>query len=129
MSKKNLQVAFAIILVAVGAVAAYRLAKGETVPLIQSQPKFKYVNGYNDGNYLYSCSKPIKASLRSIPGPSPGGYQSYIPVNPDEAKLFCQSNGVIENEGKIKVLQQPGVLKLIDQYRYKDVSIKALEFK
>ncbi|MBI4067444.1 hypothetical protein HY407_03600 [Candidatus Gottesmanbacteria bacterium] len=97
---------------------------------IGNKKTYKEITGYSDGNYIYTCSKPIKARLEKIPGPlgAPEG-KSYIPIDKEEAKLFCHSTAAIENEGKIKILQRPEVLDLISKYQYKDVTIKALEFK
>jgi hypothetical protein len=99
-------------------------------PPDSSKSLFKDVMSYSDGSAIYSCSKPIRAKLTKIPSQIDGQEaEDYIPVNIDEAKLFCHSTAVIENEGKKKVLQRPEVLALINKYQYKDVGIKALEFK
>src|SRR5258708_32817463 len=121
---------WAIIIVGgVAAVAGALFATGQ-ITFGPTLPGYKYVMGYSDGGAIYSCSKPVKAKLTKIP--SQIGDQEakdYIPVNNDEAKLFCHSTAIIENEGKKKVLQRPEVLTLINKYQYKDVTIKALEFK
>jgi hypothetical protein len=101
---------------------------GNLFDLARNKPSYKTITGYSDETYLYSCSKPIiarKMTVQSLSGPA----ETYIPINPDEAALYCHSTAAIENEGKIKVLQQPAVTKLLAHYNPKDVTIKALEFK
>lgn len=92
--------------------------------------EIKEVTSYSDGDFLYNCSRPISARRQSIPVPvgAPAQYD-YIPIDKDEARLFCYSNAAIENEGKISVLQRPEVLEMIRPYAYHDVSVKALEFE
>ena len=88
------------------------------------------VTSYFDGTYGYDCSRSIRVTHGKAQGQRVGSVVDVqIPVDPNEAKLFCHSTYVIENEGKIKVLQRPEVLELISHYAYKDVSIKALEFE
>lgn len=97
-----------------------------------AKPKetIKEVTGYSDGTFFYSCARPIKAKLQSIPVPVGAPPQeSYVPVDPAEAKLYCYSTAAIENEGKIKILQRSEVLEMIHPYDYADVSVKALEFQ
>lgn len=90
----------------------------------------KKVSSYFDGTYGYDCSRPIRVKAGTAQGQVVGStVDIQIPLDPEEAKLFCYSTLVIENKGKIKVLQRPEVVELISKYEYKDVSIKALEFK
>ncbi|GAC1391610.1 MAG: hypothetical protein NVSMB46_04740 [Candidatus Saccharimonadales bacterium] len=91
-------------------------------------PKYQELEGYYlEGTGFYSCSKKIK--LVSNTKNQKGEYIHYLPVNESEANLFCHLTTAEEFKGKIKVLQKDEVLKLISKYQYKDVSIKALEFK
>ncbi len=90
------------------------------------------VTSYNDASYFYNCSRPIRVKVvkdLGIPLSGGGTGGGYVPVDASEAKLFCHTTAAIENEGKIKVLQRSEVIELISHYTYKDVSIKALEFK
>lgn len=113
-----------VIIVLAIAIANYR-QHGSPLP----QTGYKQITSYHDGTYQYACSKPIKAKLgTTVDGDVPGA-KAYIPVDQDEARLFCHSAGVIEYKGKIKVLQKPEVLALIAKYPYNDVTIKALEFR
>ena len=91
---------------------------------------YKEVTSYSDGNNYYTCSRPVKAKLQRVPSPL-GGQEAweYVPVDKEEAKLFCYSNAAIENKGKIKILQRSEVQTLTGKYAYKDMSVKALEFK
>ena len=82
---------------------------------------------YLGGTGGYACSRPIKLVSNSVN--LKGEAVDFNPVDESEAKLFCHMTSAEEYKGKIKVLQMPEVIKLIAQYRYKDVSIKALEFK
>lgn len=94
-----------------------------------SKDEYKYIENYSDGAFLYTCSRPIKAHLQTVPSLAPNGdAKEYVPLDSEEAKLFCYSNAVIENKGKIKVLQRPDVEQFIAPYKYSDVSIKALDF-
>ncbi len=139
--KKWLLVASVIVIVVVAGAAglAYFYNQKNSLAPSSINPasglgQIKEVSGYNDGNFLYSCSKKIKAKKVEVAGPSVTGdvskkYYGYEPIDKDEARLLCHSTGVIENKGKIKVLQRQDVAQLIDRYGYKDLSIKALEFK
>lgn len=82
---------------------------------------------YINGTGSYACSRPIKLVSNTVD--LEGEAVDFNPVDESEAKLFCHMTSAEEYKGKIKVLQKPEVIKLIAQYRYKDVSIKALEFK
>ncbi|MEX0616294.1 MAG: hypothetical protein WD231_00610 [Candidatus Woykebacteria bacterium] len=96
-----------------------------------TEPEFKEVTEYSPGGAGYACSKPIKVQRqRKLVGHMGGSTWEthYLPVNPDEANLFCHGTWIEEYEGKITVLQKPEVLDLISKYEPKDVSIKALEF-
>lgn len=97
-----------------------------------NEPEFKEVTEYSTGGAGYACSKPIKVQRQRKLVQHMGGSNwetLYLPVNPDEAKLFCHGTWIEEYKGKLTVLQKPEVLDLISKYPYKDVSIKALEFK
>jgi hypothetical protein len=49
--------------------------------------KEKNITSYSDDNYLYTCSKPLKAhKVGKLSG-------RYVPVNPVEAAKFCQITG------------------------------------
>ena len=96
-----------------------------------TEPEFKEVTAYSSGGAGYACSKPIKVQRQRELVQHLGGSNwetLYLPVNPDEAKLFCHITFIEEYKGKITVLQKPEVLDLISKYEYKDVSIKALDF-
>lgn len=124
--KKLLFIGIGIGVAGIGALgyANYR-QHGSPLP----QPVYKDITSYGDGSYGYQCSRPIKAKLqRSNNGDIPDALV-YRPVDPDEARLFCHATSAIEFKGIIKVLQKPEVLALISKYKFKDVSIKALEFK
>lgn len=124
--KRRLIIAIGLLVVSLATImVGLKLVADKAKP---KQPKFKYINGYDDGTYSYLCSKPIKAKLQQVLSDI-GSTESYIPVNADEAKLYCYSNAIIENKGKIKVLQKPEVEALLSHFNQKDVTIKALEFK
>jgi len=92
------------------------------------QPKYKEASSYSvAGTGGYECSRSIK--LVSNTTDKDGDYVAFNPVDESEAMLFCHMTYAEEYKGKIKVLQKPEVLNLIGKYQYKDVSIKALEFK
>jgi len=98
--------------------------------LTPQSEKIKKVSSYFDGTYGYDCSRPIQVKAGTAQGQIVGStVDIQIPLDLEEAKLFCHSTFVIENKGKIKVLQRPEVVELVSKYAYKDVSIKALEFK
>ncbi len=83
--------------------------------------KYKEVSDYYiPGLGGYACSRPIKVHVEN-------GQER--PVDPDEAKLLCHMTSAEEYKGKITVLQRPEVIELMSRYQYKEVSIKALEFK
>ena len=91
----------------------------------------KYVTEYSTGDAGYACSKPIKVQgQRKLVQQQRGSNWEtlYLPVDPDEAKLFCHGTWIEEYKGKLTVLQKLEVLDIIRKYPYKDVSIKALEF-
>ena len=93
-----------------------------------SNSQFKEASSYYiSGTGGYECSRPIKLVSNTVD--KQGEALDFNPVDESEAKLFCHMTSAEEYKGKIKVLQKPEVIKLIAQYRYKDVSIKALEFK
>lgn len=95
---------------------------------LTEKPSYIELDKYNiEGTGGYECSKSIQLVSNTLN--LEGQYVDYKPLNIDEANLFCHMTYVIEYKGKIKVLQKPEVIKLIEQYPYKDVSIKALEFK
>ncbi len=123
MRRKKLLFA-GVVLAAVIAGAAMFAAQKTTV----FAPKTKEITSYGDGTWFYECSKPIKARLVDSRSRAPESSY-YLPVDQDEARLFCHSAGAIEYKGKLKVLQKPEVLALVKKYPYKDVTIKALEFK
>ncbi len=101
-----------------------------TNPTLKHSGTLKYKTAssyYVSGLGGYQCSRPIR--LKSDTVNRKGEAQEFIPVDPAEAKLLCHMTSAEEYEGKIKVLQKPDVISLISQYEYKDMSIKALEFK
>ena len=113
---------------------AYRYYRVTPRSVIENanEPQFKYVTEYSTGDAGYACSKPVKVQrqrrlVQHMLGSN--GETLYLPVDPDEAKLFCHGTWIEEYKGKLTVLQKPEVLDLISKYQYKDVSIKALEFK
>lgn len=103
----------------------------KSVPTLTPQRETtKKVSSYFDGTYGYDCSRAIWVKAGTAQGQVVGStVDIQIPLDSDEAKLFCHSTFVIENKGKITVLQRPEVIELISKYEYKYVSIKALEFK
>ena len=97
-----------------------------------TEPEFKEVTEYSTGGAGHACSKPIKVQRQRklVQHMLGSNWETlYLPVNPDEAKLFCHGTWIEEYKGKITVLQKPEVLALISRYQYKDGSIKALEFE
>ncbi len=92
-----------------------------------NKPKYELMSGYSDGSRGYQCSKPIKMVSNTITKIQE--YTNFRPVDPEEARVFCHATSVIEYKGKLTVLQRPEVLELISKYEYKDINIKALEFK
>ncbi len=90
-------------------------------------PTYSQTTGYSDSSGGHACSKPIKSVSYTLD--YNGKSINFNPVDWDEARLFCYATYVIEYKGKLTVLQKPEVLDLISHYQYKDVSIKALEFK
>lgn len=93
-----------------------------------SNPDYIFNSGYTSpGTGGYACSKPIKLVSNLVD--EDGVYVNHKPVDEAEAKLYCHMTSAEEYKGKLKVLQKPEVLELIGKYQYKDVSIKALEFK
>ena len=133
MNKKIIFLVILIGIVFVGWVA-YRYYGITPMSMIENTdgPEFKYVTEYNTGGAGYACSKPIKVQrqrklVQHLDG---SNWETlYLPVDPDEAKLFCHGTWIEEYKGKLTVLQKPEVLDLISKYPYKDVNIKALEFK
>jgi len=96
----------------------------------EDEPEFIFDTQYVDKEHIYECSRPIKLQKRGRVGTMLGGERTvYLPVDTDEANLFCHDVAIIEYKGKLTVLQKPEVLDLIGKYQYKDVTIKALEFK
>lgn len=97
-----------------------------------TEPEFKEVTEYSVGGGGYACSRSIKAQRQRklVQHMMGSNWETlYLPVNPDEAKLFCHMTWIEEYKGKITVLQKPEILALISKYQYKDVSIKALKFE
>ncbi len=90
------------------------------------QPNFKEQSGYSTDAGGFACSKPIRMVSYTLN--KKNEYVHFLPVDPEEARVFCHMTFAIEYKGKITVLQKPEVLSLISKYQYKDVSIKALEF-
>ena len=82
---------------------------------------------YIPGTGGYECSRPIKLVSNTVN--KKGEHVEFNPVDASEADLFCHMTSAEEYKGKIKVLQKSEVLSLISKYAYKDVFIKALEFK
>ncbi len=91
------------------------------------KPQYKEKDGYGTDSGGFACSKPIRMISNTLD--KNGEYVSFQPVDQEEARVFCHMTSAIEYKGKLKVLQKPEVLALISKYQYKDVSIKALEFK
>lgn len=94
--------------------------------------EFREVTSYDGGGAGYECSRPITVKLHWEKVGHMSGFSYgflYLPVNPDEAKLFCHGTWIEEYKGKITVLQKPEVLDLISRYEYKEVSVKALKFE
>lgn len=96
--------------------------------IVSDTPQYKEITSYDTNTGGYECSKPIKAASTTI-NKFTGEAYHFTPVDQDEANLFCHTTFVIEYKGKLTVLQKPEVISLINKYPYKDVSIKALEFK
>ncbi len=99
-------------------------------PTLKHSDKLVYKEGSSyewAGTGGYECSRPIR--LVSDTTDRKGAAVNFRPVDEAEAKLFCHMTYAEEYKGKLKVLQKPEVLALIGKYQYKDVSIKALEFK
>ena len=90
------------------------------------KPDYKELSGYGTDAGGFECSKPIRMVSYTLNKKQE--YVNFLPVDPEEAKVFCHMTYAIEYKGKITVLQKPEVLALISKYQYKDVSIKALEF-
>ncbi len=90
-------------------------------------PQYKELTSYGNGSGGYECSKPIKMVSNTLN--KDGQYVSFRPVDENEARVFCHMTYAIEYKGKLKVLQKTEVLEMISRYSYKDVSVKALEFK
>lgn len=90
-------------------------------------PQYKEASGFSDDAGGTECSKPIRMVSYTIN--KKREYVNFRPVDPEEARVFCHITYAIEYKGKLTVLQKPEVLALIAKYPYKDVSIKALEFK
>ncbi len=79
--------AFGVVIILAGVIAG----------LVIHNYQYKLVNGYYDVNNQYSCSKPIKAKLETIPTPSSPTQPSakgYVPVDPTEAAKYCHISGV-----------------------------------
>jgi len=97
----------------------------------EDEQEFIYDTRYVDErDHIYECSRPIKLQKRGRAATMLGGERTvYLPVDTDEANLFCHDVAIIEYKGKLTVLQKREVLDLIGKYQYKDVTIKALEFK
>ena len=99
------------------------------------------VNGYYGADNetgkvgFFTCSKPIQAKVTRTIYPtgmtvSPN-VPSIEPLDSAQTKMYCKltSEGLpLENEGKITVLQRLDVQRLISEYNYKDVHLKALKF-
>ena len=90
------------------------------------KPDYKEQSGYGTDAGGFECSKPIRMVSYTLN--KKNEYVNFLPVDPEEARVFCHMTYAIEYKGKITVLQKPEVLSLIRKYQYKDVSIKALEF-
>ena len=133
MNKKFIALIILITLLLVGWVA-YRYYGITPKSVIENvnEPEFKYVTEYSTGRAGYACSKPIKVQRQRklVQHQLGSNWETlYLPVDPDAAKLFCHGTWIEEYKGKLTVLRKPEVLNLISKYEYKDVSIKALEFK
>ena len=101
-------------------------------PTRTAEPEFKEVTEYSTGGAGYACSRPIKVQRQRqlVQHQLGSAWETlYLPVDADEARLFCHGTWIEEYRGKITVLQKPEVLDLISRYPYKDVSIKALDFE
>jgi hypothetical protein len=97
--------------------------------LVQTNaPVYKDITSFSGPGGGAACSKPLRAASYTK-NKFTGERVNFYPVNKDEAALFCHNTYAIEYKGKLTVLQKPEVLELINKYSYKDVSIKALEFK
>ena len=95
---------------------------------LSSFPKYGEASSFTSGSTWYECSRPVKARLSVVHGQI-GWSKIFVPTDKSETDLFCHGAGVIEYKGKLTVLRRPEVLALISKYAYKDIRIKALEFK
>ncbi len=132
MKKKIIALIVMAVVLSVGFFSYYGYTPNNITSVI-TQPQFKDATSYDTGNSGYECSKPIRLQRQRELVGHMGGNSNYeylyLPVNSDEANLFCHGTWVEEYKGKLTVLQKPEVLALIGKYQYKDVSIKAIEFK
>lgn len=55
--------------------------------------EYEEVRSYSDGNYLYSCSIPIKVHYEKIP-PGEGGDRKAVPQDESLASKYCKQTAI-----------------------------------
>lgn len=125
MKHKKLLLLSATIIAIGGAAVAYYAANRTTSP--PEHPQTKLGRSYQDGAYIYSCSRDIELYSTGNANPeSELGGPVYLPVDQDEAKLYCRQQAVIEYRAVLGVLELPQTQSLIKKYGNQKVSVKAL---
>ncbi len=129
----NKKILFIIGIILIISIVLFMYIEHPNTFLFWQKVSIQELSNYSNVN----CSKPIKVFVRLNPNYKPTNRPAialpddrylYEPVDPFEAKLFCRSQLFIESEGILKVLQRPEVLKQINKYQYKEVSVVALKF-
>lgn len=126
LSKKKLIIIVTSFLVVGGSLFAY-FANNKTVPFTEKHPKTKFSRFYEQNAFIYSCSKEIKLYYTGATDHEfEGGGPEYLPVNQEEAKKYCRSEGVIEYRAVIDILKREDVSKTISKYDSTQAWVRAL---
>ena len=101
--KKTVIITLSLVTLAIAGFSAAFYANGKEIPLIEKYPKTRFNNSYGDNTYFYVCSKEIE--LKRTEGNTELGTPMYLPLNSEDAKRFCRSEGVIEYRAVIDILK------------------------
>lgn len=131
ITKKRSILAFSLVLVMSIIVIGFLLVRNESKNTgyfsnDDKAGKTYLKSGFGDGNFLYSCSKDIEVEYQ---GSSDGPGPIYRPVNQEEFRKYCRSNGAIEYRAVIDILKREDVSSVIAKYDTTKASVRALGHK
>lgn len=130
LSKKKIIVILIILISLIGVGLVAYLANNRTLPFTEKYPKTKFSKGYEQGAFIYTCSKEIELYYTGVKNPEfEGGGSEYLPVSQEEAKKYCRNEGVIEYRAVIDILKREDVSSVIAKYDTTEAWVKALSHK